>query len=121
MIEALVALTVVAVSLTAIAALIAANVRSTQIVDTRLTLIQAARGLLTGLPDGSQLTPGETRGELSYEHWRIDVLPFMADFVDPGQPTPWLPQTVVLRVQAPDGEILRVDTVRLRPNQGNGQ
>lgn len=116
MIEALVALAVVAISLTAIAALIAANVRSTQVVDTRLTLIQTARGLLTGLPDGSQLTPGETRGELADENWRIDVLPFLADFVDPGQPTPWLPQTVVLRVQAPDGEILRVDTVRLRRN-----
>lgn len=121
MIEALVALAVVAISLTAIAALIAANVRSTQVVDARLTLIQAARALLTGLPDGSELAPGETRGELADEHWRIDVLPFIADFVDPARPTPWLPQTVVLRVQAPDGEILRVDTVRLRRSGEKGQ
>ncbi len=45
--------------------------------------------------------------------WRLDVFPFIADFVDPSVPTPWIPEAIVLRVQAPTGEILRVDTVRL--------
>jgi general secretion pathway protein I len=116
MIEALIALAVMAVSLAAIAAVIAANVRGTEAVEARLALIQAGRAVLTALPDRSQLTQGELRGEMGLERWRIDVLPFAADFVDPGQNTPWVPQTVVLRLQAPDGEILRVDTVRLRRN-----
>jgi general secretion pathway protein I len=121
MVEALIALAVIAVSLAAIASVIAENIRSTEVVEARLGLVQAARALLTALPDRNQLGQGELRGELGSERWRIDVLPFAADFVDPGQPTPWVPQTVVLRLQAPSGEIIRVDTVRLRRNVGSGR
>ncbi len=120
-IEALVALAVVAVALGAIAAVIAANVRGTEVVEARLSLIGAARAVLTALPDRDQLTPGQLRGAFAAERWRIDVLPFAADFVDPARPTPWLPQTIVLRLQAPSGEIIRVDTVRLRHNEGAGR
>jgi general secretion pathway protein I len=121
MIEALIALAVIAVSLAAIASVIAENIRGTQVVEARLGLIQAARALLTALPDRNQVVQGELRGEMGSEHWRIDVLPFAADFVDPGRPTPWVPQTVVLRLQAPSGEIIRLDTVRLRRNDGAGR
>lgn len=119
-IEALVALAVIAVALGAIAAVIAANVRGTEVVEARLSLIGAARAVLTALPDRDRLTPGQLRGAFGAERWRIDVLPFAADFVDPARPTPWLPQTIVLRLQAPSGEIIRVDTVRLRRNEGAG-
>jgi general secretion pathway protein I len=121
MIEALIALAVIAVSLAAIASIIAENIRGTEVVEARLGLIQAARALLTALPDRNQVTQGELRGEMGSERWRIDVLPFVANFVDPSQPTPWVPQTVVLRLQAPSGEIIRVDTVRLRRNNGAGR
>lgn len=121
LIEALIALTVIAVSLAAIASVVAENIRGTEVVEARLGLIQAARALLTALPDRNQLAQGELRGEMGPERWRIDVLPFAADFVDPSQPTPWVPQTVVLRLQAPSGEIIRVDTVRLRRNNGAGR
>jgi hypothetical protein len=53
-------------------------------------------------------------------NWRVDVMPFAAGFVDAGAPTPWVPQTVVVRVEAPSGEILRLDTVRLRRNERSG-
>lgn len=121
LIEALIALTVIAVSLAAIASVVAENIRGTEVVEARLGLIQAARALLTALPDRNQLAQGELRGEMGPVRWRIDVLPFAADFVDPSQPTPWVPQTVVLRLQAPSGEIIRVDTVRLRRNNGAGR
>lgn len=121
MIEALIALAIIAVSLAAIASVIAENIRGTEVVEARLGLIQAARALLTALPDRNQVAQGELRGEIGSERWRIDVLPFVADFVDPGQPTPWVPQTVVLRLQAPSGEIIRLDTVRLHRNDGAGR
>jgi general secretion pathway protein I len=117
LIEAVVALAVVAVSLAAIGSLVAANVRGTQTVDQRLTLIQTARAAFAALPDRDQLSPGNMRGELGDDNWRVDVLPFSANFIDPSQPTPWLPQAVVIRVEAPNGEILRLDTVRLRRNR----
>lgn len=121
MIEALVALVVIAVSLVAIGSLIAVNVRSTEAAEQRLAMDQTAQALLTALPDRNDLTLGESRGEVADERWRIDVLPFAADFIDPGNPTPWVPQAVILRVQSPNGSILRIDTVRLRSNRTAAQ
>jgi hypothetical protein len=46
--------------------------------------------------------------------WRIDVRPFTANFVDPRLPSPWVPQTVVVTVRAPDGPVLQINTVRLQ-------
>ena len=119
LIESLVALAIVAVALTAIGALISVNVRSTRSLDARLTLIETTRAIMAALPDRAQLMTGDTTGEIADDRWRLDVMPFVADFVDPSVPSPWVPEAVVLRVQAPSGEILRVDTVRLRRNPGN--
>jgi general secretion pathway protein I len=121
LIEALVALAVVAVALTAIGMLIGANVRATQSLDQRLTLLETTRAILSALPRRDELAHGETSGEVAEHRWRLDVMPFVADFVDPSVPAPWIPEAVVLRVRAPTGEILRLDTIRLRHNQGTGQ
>jgi general secretion pathway protein I len=118
LIEALVALAVIAISLAVIGSVVAANVRGTITVDQRLSLLETARSLLTALPDRGDLTPGDTSGEMGGNRWRIDVLPFAADFVDPTQPTLWVPQDVVIRVESPTGEMLRLDTVRLRAANG---
>jgi general secretion pathway protein I len=120
MIEALVALALVAVGLTAIGMLISANVRATRSFEQRMALIETTRSLLSALPDRTALSQGATRGDAADQSWRLDVIPFVADFVDPSVPSPWVPQAIVLRVQAPTGEILRVDTVRLR-RQGSDQ
>ena len=121
LIEALVALVVIAISLTAIESLVAANVRGSVAVDQRLSLLETARSVLAGLPDRGQLTLGDSTGELAGNRWRLDVLPFTANFVDPSRPTPWVPRALVVRVQSPDGEILRVDTVRLQRAGGSAQ
>lgn len=121
LIEALVALAVVAVSLAAIGSLIGANVRSTRSLGQRLALVETTRSILTSLPDREQLKPGDLSGEVADHRWRLDVMPFEADFVDPGLATKWFPEAVILRVQSPTGEILRVDTVRLRRHEGSDQ
>jgi general secretion pathway protein I len=119
-IEALVALVVVAVSLAAIGSVVAANVRNTHTVESRRDLLETARSIMAALPDRGTLNPGDLRGQSGDYSWRIDVLPFSADFVDPAAPTPWVPQALVVRVEAPSGEILRLDTVRLR-HRGSDQ
>lgn len=119
MIEALVALVVIVVALTAIGSVVATNARGSVAVDQRLSLLETARAILAGLPDRGQLTLGNSSGELAGNRWRIDVLPFTADFMEPNVPTPWVPRALVLRVQSPTGEILRLDTVRLQRVQGN--
>jgi len=117
----LVALAVVAVSLAAIGSLVANNIRATQAIDHRLALIETTRAILTGMPDREQLVLGNLSGEIADHRWRVDVQPFAANFVDPRRPTPWVPQTVVVRVQSPAGQVLRIDTVRLRRGQGSGR
>lgn len=121
MIEALVALVVTAVSLTAIGSLVAANVRGSVAVDRRLSLLETARSILAGLPDRGQLTLGDSTGQLAGNRWRLDLLPFTGNFVDPGRPPTWVPRALVIRVQSPDGEILRVDTVRLQRAGGSAR
>ena len=113
LIEVLVALSVVAISLSAIGSLIAVTTRGARAIGLHLTLIETARAIVTGLPDRDQLVPGNLSGESASHRWRVDVGPFYADFVDPAQ-TIWMPQTVVVRVQSPAGKVLQVNTVRLR-------
>jgi general secretion pathway protein I len=117
LIEALVALAVLALALAGIGSLVGANAAATRALARRLSLIETTGAVLASLPDRAQFSPGSLMGELAEHRWRIDVLPFVADFVDPRLPSPWVPQAVVLRVQSPSGEVLRVDTVRLRPNK----
>jgi general secretion pathway protein I len=121
LIEVLVALAVVAVSLAAIGSLVAANIRATHDLDQRLALVETSQAIVTGMPDREQLAPGNLSGEIGDHRWRLDVLQFVANFIDPGQATPWVPQTIVLRVQSPGGQMLRLDTVRLRRRPGTGK
>ena len=98
----LVALTVVAISLSAIGSLVAVTIRGARSVGGHLALTETARAIMTGLPDRDQLAPGSFAGETASHRWRVDVLPFYADFVDTEKPN-WIPQTVVVRVQSPAG------------------
>jgi general secretion pathway protein I len=113
LIEVLVALSVVAISLAAIGSLMAVTTRGARGVGLHLTLVETARAIITALPERDQLVTGDFSGESAGHRWRVDVLPFYANFVDPQQ-TVWMPQTVAVRVQSPSGKMLQVNTVRLR-------
>ena len=113
LIEVLVALAVVAISLSAIGSLIAVTVRGVRSIGGHMTLIETTRAIVTGLPDRDQLQLGSFSGEAAGHRWRVDVLPFQANFIDP-RATDWMPQTIVVRVQSPTGPILQVNSVQLR-------
>ena len=114
LIEVVVALALIAVALTAIGSLIATTIRGTRSLDQHLSLAETARAVEAALPNRDQLVAGGTTGEMAAHRWRIDVLPFRASFVDPRLPSPWVPQTVVITVRAPDGPVLQINTVRLQ-------
>jgi general secretion pathway protein I len=114
LIEVLVALAVVAVALAAIGSLIATTVRGARSLDTHLMLAETARMIATALPDRDNFRQGNFSGELAGHRWRVDVLPFYFTGVDPRIPMQWQPQTVVIRIQSPNGPILQLNTVRLR-------
>ena len=114
LIEVLVALSVVAVALAAIGSLIAVTVRGARAVPARLSLIETARAVMTGLPDREALTIGSFSGDLAGHRWRVDVLPFLGNLIDPQQPNAWTPLTVIVRVQSPSGQIVQLNTVRVQ-------
>ncbi len=114
LIEVLVALSVVAVALAAIGSLIAVTVRGARAVPARLSLIETARAVMTGLPDRDALTVGNFSGELAGHRWRVDVMPFIGNLTDPQQPNNWTPLTVIVRVQSPTGQIVQLNTVRVQ-------
>jgi general secretion pathway protein I len=118
LIELLVTLAVLAVSITAIGALMATNNRGTLALDQRLAMVEATRAVVAGLPDRSQLRTGTLSGEYNYHRWQVDMQPLVADFIDPRKPTPWTPEFIVVRVKSPGGQQLRIETVRLRNAQG---
>lgn len=115
LIEALVALAIVAAVLSSIGAVIATTVRGTRSIDARLALAGTAETLLASLPARTLLKPGRQSGELAGHRWRIDVAPMnVADAGDP-QAQHFVPLAVSLHLEAPGGAALQFTTVRLVP------
>ena len=112
-IEALVALAVVAASLAAISTLIATSARGARVLAQHVELVETARAVESALPKRDQLTIGNLSGALAGHDWRVDVLPFVGGGIDPELPSPWAPQTVVVTIRSPSGATLQLATVRL--------
>ena len=116
LIEALVALAIVAAVLSSIASVIATTVKGTRSIDQRLALTGAAETLLAELPARNLLKPGRQSGELAGHRWRIDVSPLnLTVAVDTPQNQRFVPLAVNMRLQAPDGPAIQLTTVRLVP------
>jgi general secretion pathway protein I len=114
LIEALVALSIVAIAMASIGGLIATSVRGVRSIEGHLTRLEIARAVVTALPGRDQLVPGYLTGEIADHPWRVDVLPFATQMVSPQARTQWVPQTVVVTVQSPTGAAMKISTVRLQ-------
>ena len=113
LIEALVALAIVAAVLGSIGAVIATTVKGTRSIDQRLALIGAAETLLAALPARNLLKPGGQSGELAGHRWRIDIAPLNMAAREVPQTSPFVPLAVIMRLQAPSGPVIQLTTVRL--------
>jgi general secretion pathway protein I len=116
LIEALVALAIVAAVLGSIGAVIATTAKGTRSIDQRLALSGTAETILAALPARTLLKPGRQSGETAGHRWRIDVSPMnVAVASDAPQTGRFVPLAVTMRVQAPGGPAMQVTTVRLVP------
>jgi general secretion pathway protein I len=115
LIEALVALAIIAAVLSSIGAVIGTTVQGTRTIDQRLALIGAAETLLAGLPARNLLKPGRQSGELAGHRWRIDVAPLNVAVQEDAPTSRFVPLAVTMRMQAPGGPAIQVTTVRLVP------
>ena len=110
LIEALVALAIVAVALASIGGVVATVSRGSRSISQRVALAATAESLLTELPARNLLTPGRQSGQKDGNHWSVDISPIAT-----GPTVRWAPLRVVLDVRAPTGMALKFTTVRLVP------
>ena len=113
-VEALVALAVVAASLAAIGSVIAVSARGRHALEQHVALVQTARVIAAGLPKREELTSEGFTGELAGHRWQIDVLPFTAGGPSAEPQVAWVPHAVIIKVRSPSGALLELDTVRLQ-------
>ncbi len=115
LIEALVALAVMAAGLAAIGQLGFSTLAAARRAETRFLLTATARRAFAALPDRAALRDGALSGQIDGVDWRLQtsLFPFSA----PGAPTrsAWVPQAQRLIVAGPAGGQIVIDTVRLRP------
>lgn len=109
MIEAVVALAVVAGVLGSIGSLVAVTRAGTRTLEQHVALSEALRlvSATALLAAGS-----EQSGYSSGFEWRIATLPF-AEQDTIGSPSIWIPQRVVVQVRSPSGIVSSVETIRL--------
>jgi general secretion pathway protein I len=115
LIEALVALAIIAAVLSSIGGVIATTVKGSRSIDQRLALTGAAETLLASVPARNLLKPGRQTGELAGHRWRIDVAPLNVAVQAVPQTSPFVPLVVTMALQVPGGPAISVTTVRLVP------
>jgi len=113
LIEALVALAVAAILLTAIGSLMAGNIRGSGRIEQHLGLVETMREVETGLPDRTSLSTGTLSGVMHGQTWSVNFAPFPGNFVNPRAAQFWIPQIIVMKVQSPSGALLQLETMRL--------
>lgn len=114
LIEALVALAIIAAVLSSIASAIGTTVKGTRAIGQRIALAGAAETVLASMPARDALRPGQQSGELAGHRWRVEVSQMGAGGGVAAQ-GPFVPLAIDLRMQAPGGPAIRITTVRLVP------
>jgi general secretion pathway protein I len=119
-IEALIALVVVAVSIVAIGSVMSTNARGVRALESHVALLQSAQTVFTtSIPPRKELAPGTLSGQLRDYRWQVDIGPVGSDWVVEGADVAWIPELVKIRVRSPSGATVDLETVRLmhRPSQ----
>jgi general secretion pathway protein I len=114
LIEALVALSIVAIAMASIGGMIATSAHGAHSIEAHMTRLETARAILTALPDRDQLVAGNLSGEIADHPWRVDVFPFATQNLSAQPGGQWVPQTIVVTVRSPTGAAMNISTVRLQ-------
>jgi len=114
LIEVVVALAVVATLLTAIGAVVTVSSRGTRSLEQHLALVETTRIVAATLPRAEEITLDGLSGETLGHRWRVGISPFVGGGISLVPNSPWIPQTVVVRVRSPSGAVYGFETVRLQ-------
>jgi general secretion pathway protein I len=114
LIEVVVALAVLAISLTAIGAVATTSARGTRSIEQHLALVETTRIVAATLPRDRGASLDGLTGEILGHRWRISLAPFVGSGIYQMPDSLWIPQTVVVRVRSPSGAVYGFETVRLQ-------
>jgi general secretion pathway protein I len=117
MIEALVAIAVVAVVLSSIGGLMATTTRGIGSLEQHVVLMETARTVAASLRSREPLPSGGLSGEMYGNRWRIGTAPMVDSPIMPDPRSTWIPQLMTIRVQSPSGAVIDIKTVRLQRKQ----
>ena len=113
-IEAVVALAVVAIVLASIGTVVAANLRGARGLEEHVALMQVARLIAAELPRQGEPLPDVLSGDVSGYRWQLRLSPFFdSDQLAPDD-SRFVPERVELQVQSPSGATVALETVRLQ-------
>ena len=114
MIEVLIALAIVAVAVVAIGSVMSTNSRGVQSLERHVALIQTAQTVLaTAIPARKDLAPGTLTGDVHDFRWQVDIGPVGGGWATDDADVGWIPELVKIRVRAPSGATVDLETVRL--------
>jgi general secretion pathway protein I len=112
--EVLIALVVVTVMIVAIGSVMSTNARGVRSLESHVALMQTAQMVMaTAIPPRKELAPGTLSGEVREFRWQIDIGPVGGDWVVDGVDAAWIPELIKVRVSAPSGAAVDLETVRL--------
>jgi general secretion pathway protein I len=114
LIEVVVALGLVAIVITAIGAVVTTSSRGTRSLEQHLALVETTRIVAATLPKSEQIGLDGLSGEILGHRWRVGISPFVGNRINQVAGSPWIPQTVVVRVRSPSGVVYGFETVRLQ-------
>src|SRR5262249_55664844 len=113
-IEVLIALAIVVVGVIGIGAVMSTNARGVRTLESHVALMQTAQTVLaTAIPPRKDLTPGTLSGQIHDHRWRVDIGPVGGGWIANDADPPWIPELVRVRVRAPSGATIDLETVRL--------
>ena len=113
-IEVLIALTIVAVVIVGIGSVMSTNARGVRALENHVALVQTAQTVLaTAIPPRKDLVPGTLSGQIRDYRWQVDIGPVGGGWIVDNADVAWIPELVKVRVRAPSGAALDLETVRL--------
>ena len=113
LIEAVVAIALLAVMLAAIGSVVAASRKAALKIEEHLALVETARMVAAVAAERDAIEARDLAGEVSAHNWRARIVPLTVA-VPPVEESPWIPRTVLVQVQSPSGAVFSLETIRLQ-------
>ena len=117
LLEALIAIVILALSLSALLQLYSTGLRGVANIDDHLRARLLAQSVMAEMSYDRRLRPGRLQGRADQFAWTLSITPFDDGQPAPQQPGPWTLHRLALTVTWPQGRRIELQTLRLLQTQ----